>query len=146
MPEYTTMWPSQLLVFMMLLAPTVRGGKHSERHPALAAPLRHAERSPGGALPPRHLLQQPAAERATAHRGQGPRGATRGVRGPGAQGAQISAQGAASGGERGLGVAGQGLLGGSVPGSGPNVSSHILSVCIHSLWLMFAPSDILACC
>uniref|UniRef100_A0A2K6G1L1 Adhesion G protein-coupled receptor L3 n=1 Tax=Propithecus coquereli TaxID=379532 RepID=A0A2K6G1L1_PROCO len=67
-------------------------GKHSERHPALAAPLRHAERSPGGALPPRHLLQQPAAERATAHRGQGPRGATRGVRGPGAPGAQIAAQ------------------------------------------------------
>ncbi|XP_065734103.1 adhesion G protein-coupled receptor L3 isoform X10 [Phocoena phocoena] len=86
------MWPSQLLVFMMLLAPIVHGGKHSERHPALAAPLRHAERSPGGALPPRHLLQQPAAERATAHRGQGPRGAARGVRGPGAQGAQISAQ------------------------------------------------------
>ncbi|XP_059778903.1 adhesion G protein-coupled receptor L3 isoform X5 [Balaenoptera ricei] len=92
MPENTTMWPSQLLVFMMLLAPIVHGGKHSERHPALAAPLRHAERSPGGALPPRHLLQQPAAERATAHRGQGPRGAARGVRGPGAQGAQISAQ------------------------------------------------------
>ncbi|XP_066089305.1 adhesion G protein-coupled receptor L3 isoform X5 [Saccopteryx bilineata] len=86
------MWPSQLLVFMMLLAPIVHGGKHSERHPALAAPPRHAERSPGGALPPRHLLQQPAAERATAHRGQGPRGATRGVRGPGAQGAQIPAQ------------------------------------------------------
>ncbi|XP_068398973.1 adhesion G protein-coupled receptor L3 isoform X3 [Eschrichtius robustus] len=92
MPENTTMWPSQLLVFMMLLAPIVHGGKHSERHPALAAPLRHAERSPGGALPPRHLLQQPAAEHATAHRGQGPRGAARGVRGPGAQGAQISAQ------------------------------------------------------
>ncbi|KAM9086511.1 adhesion G protein-coupled receptor L3 isoform 1-T2 [Megaptera novaeangliae] len=92
MPENTTMWPSQLLVFMMLLAPIVHGGKYSERHPALAAPLRHAERSPGGALPPRHLLQQPAAERATAHRGQGPRGAARGVRGPGAQGAQISAQ------------------------------------------------------
>ncbi|XP_054422773.1 adhesion G protein-coupled receptor L3 isoform X11 [Pteronotus mesoamericanus] len=86
------MWPSQLLVFMMLLAPIVHGAKHNERHPALAAPLRHAERSPGGALPPRHLLQQPAAERATAHRGQGPRGATRGVRGPGAQGAQIPAQ------------------------------------------------------
>ncbi|KAI4542895.1 hypothetical protein MJG53_020608 [Ovis ammon polii x Ovis aries] len=68
------------------------GGKHSERHPALASPLRHAERGPGGALPPRHLLQQPAAERATAHRGPGPRGATRGVRGPGAHGAQISAQ------------------------------------------------------
>ncbi|XP_032315341.1 adhesion G protein-coupled receptor L3 isoform X6 [Camelus ferus] len=92
MPKYTTMWPSQLLVCMMLLAPTVHGGKHSERRPALAVPLRHAERSPGGALPPRHLLQQPAAERATAHRGPGPRGATRGVRGPGAQGAQISAQ------------------------------------------------------
>ena len=59
------------------------GGKHSERHPALASALRHAERGPGGALPPRHLLQQPAAERATAHRGPGPRGATRGVRGPG---------------------------------------------------------------
>ncbi|XP_073093652.1 adhesion G protein-coupled receptor L3 isoform X19 [Manis javanica] len=86
------MLPPQLLLFMMLLAPIVRGGKHSERHPALAAPLRHAERSPGGALPPRHLLQQPAAERAPAHRGQGPRGATRGVRGPGAQGAQIAAQ------------------------------------------------------
>ncbi|KAM7157773.1 adhesion G protein-coupled receptor L3 isoform 15-T17 [Molossus nigricans] len=86
------MWPSQLLVLMMLSAPAVHGGKHSERHPALAAPLRHAERSPGGALPPRHLLQQPAAERATSHRGQGPRGATRGVRGPGAQGAQIPAQ------------------------------------------------------
>ncbi|XP_054543997.1 adhesion G protein-coupled receptor L3 isoform X4 [Talpa occidentalis] len=86
------MWSSQLLLFMMLLAPIVHGGKHSERHPALAAPLRHAERSPGGALPPRHLLQQPAAERATAHRGQGPRGASRGVRGPGAQGAQIAAQ------------------------------------------------------
>ncbi|XP_040338509.1 adhesion G protein-coupled receptor L3 isoform X25 [Herpailurus yagouaroundi] len=86
------MWPSQLLVFMMLIAPIIQGGKHSERHPALAAPLRHAERSPGGALPPRHLLQQPAAERATAHRGQGPRGATRGVRGPGAQGAQSAAQ------------------------------------------------------
>nr|XP_055196424.1 adhesion G protein-coupled receptor L3 isoform X6 [Nyctereutes procyonoides] len=86
------MWPSQLLVFMMLVAPVIQGGKHSERHPGLAAPLRHAERSPGGALPPRHLLQQPAAERATAHRGQGPRGATRGVRGPGAQGAQSAAQ------------------------------------------------------
>ncbi|KAM4811592.1 adhesion G protein-coupled receptor L3 isoform X16 [Ictidomys tridecemlineatus] len=86
------MWPSQLLTFMMLLAPIVHGGKHSERHPALAAALRHAERSPGGALPPRHLLQQPSAERATAHRGQGPRGAARGVRGPGAQGAQIAAQ------------------------------------------------------
>ncbi|XP_070647608.1 adhesion G protein-coupled receptor L3 isoform X14 [Bos indicus] len=86
------MWPSQLLVFMMLLAPIIHGGKHSERHPALASPLRHAERGPGGALPPRHLLQQPAAERATAHRGPGPRGATRGVRGPGAHGAQISAQ------------------------------------------------------
>ncbi|XP_058403143.1 adhesion G protein-coupled receptor L3 isoform X2 [Diceros bicornis minor] len=92
MPEHTAMWPSQLLVFVMLLAPIARGGKHNERHPALAAPLRHAERSPGGALPPRHLLQQPAAERATAHRGPGPRGATRGVRGPGAQGAQIAAQ------------------------------------------------------
>ncbi|XP_016008611.2 adhesion G protein-coupled receptor L3 isoform X7 [Rousettus aegyptiacus] len=86
------MWPSQLLVFMMLLAPIVHGGKHNDRHPAFAAPLRHAERSPGGALPPRHLLQQPAAERATSHRGQGPRGASRGVRGPGAQGAQITAQ------------------------------------------------------
>ncbi|XP_054995545.1 adhesion G protein-coupled receptor L3 isoform X17 [Sorex araneus] len=86
------MWPPQTLVFMMLLAPIVHGGKHTERHPALAAPLRHAERSPGGALPPRHLLQQPAAERATAHRGQGPRGAARGVRGPGAPGAQIAAQ------------------------------------------------------
>ncbi|XP_036191092.1 adhesion G protein-coupled receptor L3 isoform X7 [Myotis myotis] len=86
------MWPSQLLVFMMLLAPIAHGGKHIERHPALAAPLRHAERNPGGALPPRHLLQQPTAERATAHRGQGPRGAARGVRGPGAQGAQIPAQ------------------------------------------------------
>ncbi|XP_037685813.1 adhesion G protein-coupled receptor L3 isoform X5 [Choloepus didactylus] len=86
------MWPSQLLVFTMLLTPVVHGGKHNERHPALAAPPRHAERGPGGALPPRHLLQQPAAERATAHRGQGPRGATRGVRGPGAQGAQIAAQ------------------------------------------------------
>ncbi|XP_053510999.1 adhesion G protein-coupled receptor L3 isoform X5 [Artibeus jamaicensis] len=86
------MWPSQLLVFMMLSAPIVHGAKHNERHPALAVPLRHAERSPGGALPPRHLLQQPAAERATAHRGQGPRGATRGVRGPGSQGAQNPAQ------------------------------------------------------
>uniref|UniRef100_A0ABB5URV5 Adhesion G protein-coupled receptor L3 n=1 Tax=Sus scrofa TaxID=9823 RepID=A0ABB5URV5_PIG len=86
------MWPSQLLVFMMLLAPVVHGGKHSERYPAVAAPLRHAERSPGGALPPRHLLQQPSAERAAAHRGQGPRGTTRGVRGPGAPGAQIAAQ------------------------------------------------------
>uniref|UniRef100_A0A8I3WK46 Adhesion G protein-coupled receptor L3 n=1 Tax=Callithrix jacchus TaxID=9483 RepID=A0A8I3WK46_CALJA len=86
------MWPSQLLIFMTLLAPIIHGGKHSERHPALPAPLRHAERSPGGALPPRHLLQQPAAERTSAHRGQGPRGATRGVRGPGAQGAQIAAQ------------------------------------------------------
>ncbi|XP_045690481.1 adhesion G protein-coupled receptor L3 isoform X8 [Phyllostomus hastatus] len=86
------MWLSQLLVFMMLSAPIVHGAKHNERHPALAVPLRHAERSPSGALPPRHLLQQPAAERATAHRGQGPRGATRGVRGPGAQGAQIPAQ------------------------------------------------------
>ncbi|XP_069868681.1 adhesion G protein-coupled receptor L3 isoform X12 [Dipodomys merriami] len=86
------MWPSQLLIFMMLLAPLVHGGKHSERHPSFAASLRHAERSPGGALPPRHLLQQPAAERATPHRGPGPRGAARGVRGPGAQGAQISAQ------------------------------------------------------
>lgn len=104
------------------------GGKHSERHPALAAPLRHAERSPGGALPPRHLLQQPAAERATAHRGQGPRGASRGVRGPGAQGAQSAAQGAASGGERGLGVAGQGLLEDSAPGGAPDVSSHSFTV------------------
>lgn len=104
------------------------GGKHNERHPALAAPLRHAERSPGGALPPRHLLQQPAAERATAHRGPGPRGATRGVRGPGSQGAQSAAQGAASGGERGLGVAGQGLLGGSAPGSAPNLSSHVFTL------------------
>ncbi|XP_032190320.1 adhesion G protein-coupled receptor L3 isoform X13 [Mustela erminea] len=86
------MWPSQLLVFMVLAAPVVQGGKHSERHPALPAPLRHAERSPGGALPPRHLLQQPGAERATTHRGQGPRGATRGGRGPGAQGAQSAAQ------------------------------------------------------
>ncbi|XP_047575363.1 adhesion G protein-coupled receptor L3 isoform X7 [Lutra lutra] len=86
------MWPSQLLVFMVLTAPIIQGGKHSERHPALPAPLRHAERSPGGALPPRHLLQQPAAERATTHRGQGPRGATRGGRGPGAQGAQSAAQ------------------------------------------------------
>uniref|UniRef100_A0A2K6S024 Adhesion G protein-coupled receptor L3 n=1 Tax=Saimiri boliviensis boliviensis TaxID=39432 RepID=A0A2K6S024_SAIBB len=86
------MWPSQLLIFMTLLAPIIHGGKHSERHPALAAPLRHAERSPGGALPPRHLLQQPAAERTAAHRGQGSRGATRGVRGPGAQGAQTAAQ------------------------------------------------------
>ncbi|XP_052591237.1 adhesion G protein-coupled receptor L3 isoform X23 [Peromyscus californicus insignis] len=86
------MWPPQLLILMMLLAPVVHGGKHNERHPALAAPLRHAERSPGGALPPRHLLQQPAAERATAHRGQGSRGAARGVRGPGAPGAQIAAQ------------------------------------------------------
>ncbi|KAM4854867.1 adhesion G protein-coupled receptor L3 isoform 6-T8 [Thomomys bottae] len=86
------MRPSQLLIFMMLLAPRVHGGKHNERHPSLAASLRHAERSPGGALPPRHLLQQPAAERATPHRGPGPRGAARGVRGPGAQGAQISAQ------------------------------------------------------
>ncbi|XP_006771383.1 PREDICTED: adhesion G protein-coupled receptor L3-like [Myotis davidii] len=86
------MWPSQLLVFMMLLAPIAHGGKHIERHPALAAPLRHAERNPGGALPPRHLLQPPTAERATAHRGPGPRGAARGVRGPGAQGAQIPAQ------------------------------------------------------
>ncbi|XP_070361860.1 adhesion G protein-coupled receptor L3 isoform X8 [Equus asinus] len=92
MPEYTAMWPSQLLIFMMLIAPIVHGGKHNERHPALAAPLRHAERSPGGALPPRHLLQQPAAERATAHRGPGSRGATRGVRGPGSQGAQSAAQ------------------------------------------------------
>nr|KAF6391157.1 adhesion G protein-coupled receptor L3 [Pipistrellus kuhlii] len=86
------MWPSQLLLFTMLLAPIAHGGKHIERHPALAAPLRHAERNPGGALPPRHLLQQPTAERATAHRGPGPRGAARGVRGPGAQGAQIPAQ------------------------------------------------------
>ncbi|XP_040603209.1 adhesion G protein-coupled receptor L3 isoform X10 [Mesocricetus auratus] len=86
------MWPPQLLILMMVLAPVVHGGKHNERHPALAAPLRHAERSPGGALPPRHLLQQPAAERATAHRGQGSRGAARGVRGPGAPGAQIAAQ------------------------------------------------------
>ncbi|XP_059240635.1 adhesion G protein-coupled receptor L3 isoform X8 [Mustela nigripes] len=86
------MWPSQLLVVMVLAAPVVQGGKHSERHPALPAPLRHAERSPGGALPPRHLLQQPGAERATTHRGQGPRGATRGGRGPGAQGAQSAAQ------------------------------------------------------
>ncbi|XP_059016361.1 adhesion G protein-coupled receptor L3 isoform X8 [Mustela lutreola] len=86
------MWPSQLLVFMVLAAPVVQGGKHSERHPALPATLRHAERSPGGALPPRHLLQQPGAERATTHRGQGPRGATRGGRGPGAQGAQSAAQ------------------------------------------------------
>ncbi|XP_029333230.1 adhesion G protein-coupled receptor L3 isoform X6 [Mus caroli] len=86
------MWPPQLLILTMLLAPVVHGGKHNERHPALAAPLRHAERSPGGALPPRHLLQQPAAERSTAHRGQGPRGAARGVRGPGAPGAQIAAQ------------------------------------------------------
>ncbi|CAK6433142.1 unnamed protein product [Pipistrellus nathusii] len=86
------MWPSQLLLLMMLLAPIAHGGKHIERHPALAAPLRHAERNPGGALPPRHLLQQPTAERATAHRGPGPRGAARGVRGPGAQGAQIPAQ------------------------------------------------------
>ncbi|XP_029401248.1 adhesion G protein-coupled receptor L3 isoform X11 [Mus pahari] len=86
------MWPPQLLILMMLLAPVVHGGKHNERHPALAAPLRHAERNPGGALPPRHLLQQPAAERSTAHRGQGPRGAARGVRGPGAPGAQIAAQ------------------------------------------------------
>ena len=100
------------------------GGKRSERPPALASPLRHAERGPGGALPPRHLLQQPAAERATAHRGPGPRGASRGVRGPGAHGAQISAQGAASGGERGLGVAGQGPRGGSAPGCAPSVSSH----------------------
>ncbi|XP_073898245.1 adhesion G protein-coupled receptor L3 isoform X12 [Castor canadensis] len=86
------MQPSQLLIFTMLLAPVVHGGKHNERHPALAASLRHAERSPGGALPPRHLLQQPAAERATAHRGPGPRGAARGVRGPAASGAQIAAQ------------------------------------------------------
>ncbi|XP_045428044.1 adhesion G protein-coupled receptor L3 isoform X4 [Pipistrellus kuhlii] len=92
MPDFTTMWPSQLLLFTMLLAPIAHGGKHIERHPALAAPLRHAERNPGGALPPRHLLQQPTAERATAHRGPGPRGAARGVRGPGAQGAQIPAQ------------------------------------------------------
>ncbi|XP_044124104.1 adhesion G protein-coupled receptor L3 isoform X6 [Neovison vison] len=86
------MWPSQLLVFLVLAAPVVQGGKHSERHPALPAPLRHAERGPGGALPPRHLLQQPGAERATTHRGQGPRGATRGGRGPGAQGVQSAAQ------------------------------------------------------
>ncbi|XP_052054962.1 adhesion G protein-coupled receptor L3 [Apodemus sylvaticus] len=86
------MWSPQLLILTMLFAPLVHGGKHSERHPALAAPLRHAERSPGGALPPRHLLQQPAAERSTAHRGQGPRGAARGVRGPAAPGAQIAAQ------------------------------------------------------
>nr|XP_044986134.1 adhesion G protein-coupled receptor L3 isoform X4 [Jaculus jaculus] len=84
------MWPP--LLFMMLLAPVVHGGKHGERRPGLAAPLRHAERSPGGSLPPRHLLQQPAAERATAHRGPAARGAARGVRGPGAQGAQIAAQ------------------------------------------------------
>jgi hypothetical protein len=83
------------------------GGKHNERHPALAASLRHAERSPGGALPPRHLLQQPAAERATAHRGPGPRGAARGVRGPAASGAQIAAQGAASGGREGWGWLGR---------------------------------------
>ncbi|XP_049742165.1 adhesion G protein-coupled receptor L3 isoform X4 [Elephas maximus indicus] len=86
------MWPSQLLVFMMLSAPIIHGGKHNDRHPALAAPPRRAERGPGGALPPRHLLQQPTAERATAHRGQGPRGAARGVRGPGPQGSQIAAQ------------------------------------------------------
>ncbi|XP_075400374.1 adhesion G protein-coupled receptor L3 isoform X3 [Tenrec ecaudatus] len=86
------MWPTQLLIFMMLLAPVVHGGKHNERHPALAAPLRHTERGPGGALPPRHLLQQPAAERASAHRGQGPRGAARGVRGPSPHGSQIAAQ------------------------------------------------------
>ncbi|XP_060043992.1 adhesion G protein-coupled receptor L3 isoform X13 [Erinaceus europaeus] len=92
MPEYTIMWPSQLLVFMIFLATIVHGGKHNERHPALSATLRHAERSPGGPLPPRHLLQQPTAERATAHRGQVPRGATRGGRGPGAQGSQIAAQ------------------------------------------------------
>ncbi|XP_048219811.1 adhesion G protein-coupled receptor L3 isoform X2 [Perognathus longimembris pacificus] len=87
------MRPTQLLIFTMLLAPLVHGGKHNERHPSLAASLRHPEHSPGGALPPRHLLQQPAAERATPHRGPGPRGAARGVRGPGSsQGAQISAQ------------------------------------------------------
>ncbi|XP_028636576.1 adhesion G protein-coupled receptor L3 [Grammomys surdaster] len=86
------MWLPQLLILTVLLASVVHGGKHNERHPAIAAPLRHAERSPGGALPPRHLLQQPAAERSTAHRGQGPRGAARGVRGPGAPGAQIAAQ------------------------------------------------------
>ncbi|XP_057627768.1 adhesion G protein-coupled receptor L3 isoform X5 [Chionomys nivalis] len=86
------MWPPQLLILLMLFAPGVHGGKHNERHPALAAPLRHAERSAGGALPPRHLLQQPAAERATAHRGQGSRGAARGGRGPGAPGAQVAAQ------------------------------------------------------
>ncbi|XP_050005547.1 adhesion G protein-coupled receptor L3 isoform X2 [Alexandromys fortis] len=86
------MWPPQLLILLMLFAPGVHGGKHNERHPALAAPLRHAERSAGGALPPRHLLQQPAAERATAHRGQGSRGAARGGRGPGASGAQVAAQ------------------------------------------------------
>ncbi|EDL89862.1 latrophilin 3, isoform CRA_g [Rattus norvegicus] len=86
------MCPPQLFILMMLLAPVVHGGKHNERHPALAAPLRHAEHSPGGPLPPRHLLQQPAAERSTAHRGQGPRGTARGVRGPGAPGAQIAAQ------------------------------------------------------
>lgn len=102
------------------------GGKHIERHPALAAPLRHAERNPGGALPPRHLLQQPTAERATAHRGQGPRGAARGVRGPGAQGAQIPAQGAARGGRwgRGLGVAGLGLME-AQPQAGLKVPFHI---------------------
>ncbi|XP_005392913.1 PREDICTED: latrophilin-3 isoform X5 [Chinchilla lanigera] len=86
------MWPLELLIFTTLLAPIIHGGRHSERHPGLGAPLRHAERSPGGALPPRHLLQQPAAERITAHRGPGPRAAARGVRGPGAQGAQIAAQ------------------------------------------------------
>ncbi|XP_013206286.1 adhesion G protein-coupled receptor L3 isoform X8 [Microtus ochrogaster] len=86
------MWPPQLLMLLMLFAPGVHGGKHNERHPALAAPLRHAERSAGGALPPRHLLQQPAAERATAHRGQGSRGASRGGRGPGASGTQVAAQ------------------------------------------------------
>ncbi|XP_041527316.1 adhesion G protein-coupled receptor L3 isoform X12 [Microtus oregoni] len=86
------MWPPQLLMLLMLFAPGVHGGKHNERHPAFAAPLRHAERSAGGALPPRHLLQQPAAERATAHRGQGSRGAARGGRGPGASGAQVAAQ------------------------------------------------------
>ncbi|XP_053463064.1 adhesion G protein-coupled receptor L3 isoform X6 [Nycticebus coucang] len=86
------MWSAQLLVIMMLLAPAVHGGKRSERRPALAAPLRHAERGPGGGLPPRHLLQPPSAERAAAHRGPGPRGAARGVRGPGAPGAQSAAQ------------------------------------------------------
>lgn len=119
------------------------GGKRSERPPALASPLRHAERGPGGALPPRHLLQQPAAERATAHRGPGPRGASRGVRGPGAHGAQISAQGAASGGREGWGWLGRGP-GEARPQAVPQ-ACLLIDLCLRSLWPMFAASEILTC-